>query len=145
MVFFNGLPKDPRFFGVMATLHVPLVLSLMLQVALPLLILQVPLVVAIRSVFAAFLSVAVIMYVVPVVATKDATIGLVTLGSPHTTDLIAVTAMTFCFFVAGVPLVAPWLGVTSPVQVPAATRTVHVIAESLSTQEPVLMVEPCVA
>ena len=28
---------------------------------------------------------------------------------------------------------------------PAATRTVHVIAESLSTQEPVLMVEPCVA
>ena len=59
-VFFKGLPKDPRFFGVMATLHVPLVLSLMMHVALPLLILQEPLVVTMRSVFEALVSVAVI-------------------------------------------------------------------------------------
>jgi hypothetical protein len=60
MVFFTGLPKDPFFFGVIVTLHVPLVLSLIAHVALPRLILQVPLVVAIRSVFAAFVRVAVI-------------------------------------------------------------------------------------
>ena len=59
-VFFTGIPKDPFFFGVIVTLQVPLVLSLMMQVVLPLLILQVPLVVAMRSVFAAFVSVAVI-------------------------------------------------------------------------------------
>ena len=67
------------------------------------------------------------------------------LGVPHATDLTASTATTSCFLDAGVPLVVPWLGVTSPVHVPTATRTVHVIAESLSTQEPVLMVEPWVA
>lgn len=43
----------------MTTLQVPLVLSLIAHVALPLVILQVPLVVAIRSVFAAFVRVAV--------------------------------------------------------------------------------------
>ena len=59
-VFFTGIPKDPFFFGVIVTLQVPLVLSLMMQVVLPLLILQVPLVVAMRSVFAAFVRVAVI-------------------------------------------------------------------------------------
>ena len=41
------------------TLHVPLVLSLMAHVALPLLIWQEPLVETMRSVFAAFVSVAV--------------------------------------------------------------------------------------
>jgi len=87
-------------------------------------------------------SVAVIKYEVPDAAENNATSGFVTLGAPHATDLIASTATTSCFFAVGVPLVAPWLGVTSPVQVPAATRTVHVIAESLSTQEPVLMIEP---
>ena len=60
MIFFAGLPREPFFFGVIVTLHVPLVLSLMMHVALPLLILQEPLVVAIRSVFAALVSVAVI-------------------------------------------------------------------------------------
>ncbi len=59
-VFFTGIPKEPFFFGVIVTLHVPLVLNLMMQVVLPRLILQVPLVVAMRSVFAAFVSVAVI-------------------------------------------------------------------------------------
>ena len=59
-VFFTGLPRDPFFFGVIVTLQVPLVLSLMAQVVLPLLILQVPLVVTIRSVFAALVRVAVI-------------------------------------------------------------------------------------
>ena len=58
-VFFTGLPSEPFFFGVITTLHVPLVLSLMAQVVLPRLILQVPLVVAMRSVFAAFVRVAV--------------------------------------------------------------------------------------
>ncbi len=98
-----------------------------------------------RSVFAALVSVAVIRYVVPVVAVKVATNGLVMLGETHAIDLIASTATTSCFLDTGAPLIAPWLGVTSPVQVPAATRTVHVIAESLSTQEPVLIVEPCIA
>ena len=60
MIFFTGLPREPFFFGVIVTLQVPLVLSLIAHVALPLLILQEPLVVAIRSVFAAFVSVAVI-------------------------------------------------------------------------------------
>ena len=78
-------------------------------------------------------------------AVKVATSGFVILGAPHATDLIAPTATTFRFFVTGVPLVAPRFGVTSPVHVPAATRTVHVIAESSSTQEPALMVEPCMA
>ena len=41
-VFFKGLPNNPFFFGVIVTLQVPLVLSLMAQVALPLVILQVP-------------------------------------------------------------------------------------------------------
>ena len=59
-VFFKGLPNNPFFFGVIVTLQVPLVLSLMMQVVLPLLILQVPLVVAMRSVFAALVRVAVI-------------------------------------------------------------------------------------
>ena len=39
-VFFTGLPSEPFFFGVIVTLQVPLVLSLMMQVVLPLLILQ---------------------------------------------------------------------------------------------------------
>ena len=59
-IFFTGLPREPFFFGVIVTLQVPLVLSLMLHVVLPFLILQVPLVVAMRSVFAAFVRVAVI-------------------------------------------------------------------------------------
>ena len=58
-VFFKGLPNNPFFFGVIVTLHVPLVLSLIAHVALPFLILQEPLVVVIRSVFAAFVRVAV--------------------------------------------------------------------------------------
>jgi len=59
-IFFTGLPREPFFIGVITTLQVPLVLSLMLHVVLPLLILQEPLVVAIRSVLAAFVKVAVI-------------------------------------------------------------------------------------
>ena len=59
-IFFTGIPKEPFFIGVIVTLQVPLVLSLMLHVVLPLLILQEPLVVAIRSVLAAFVNVAVI-------------------------------------------------------------------------------------
>ena len=81
----------------------------------------------------------------PVVAVKVATSGVVVLGVPQETDLTASTATTSCFLDDGVPRVAPWLGVTSPVHVPAATRTVQVIAESSSRQEPVLIVAPCVA
>ena len=41
-IFFTGLPKDPFFFGVITTLQVPLVLSLIAQVVLVALMLQEP-------------------------------------------------------------------------------------------------------
>ena len=43
----------------------------------------------------------------PVDAGNEATSGLVMLGAPHATDLIASTAITSCFLDAGVPLVVP--------------------------------------